>query len=305
MPQTPTPGRALVAPALADLADGPDAVMDLALQLDRVASIGSGTLAARPAANTTAGTTIGNPGTFYLATDTGQLFLNMLGVWIEINMGPQIPIGASIEWGGAGDPTDTRWLLEDGRALNRTGTYATLFAVLSTTYGAGNGSTTFNIPDSRGRVSVGPDNMGTAQGAAGRLAGFGGGGTGRGGTGGAESVAITAAQTGIRNHTHSGTTGSENSSLSHNHSAVYTGGPNSDYFAHWSPGDVRTADRGSPGAGAAELPTYRTNPTTENGGPSAHTHNFTTGNPGGGEQSGAAHGNMMPYVVKNKIIRVV
>jgi len=45
------------------------------------------------------------------------------------------------------------FLLEDGLAVSRT-TYAGLFAVIGTTYGAGNGSTTFNLPDSRGRVAV-------------------------------------------------------------------------------------------------------------------------------------------------------
>ncbi|MEO6109780.1 MAG: tail fiber protein [Candidatus Saccharimonadales bacterium] len=45
------------------------------------------------------------------------------------------------------------FLLEDGSAVSRT-TYADLFAVIGTTYGPGNGTTTFNVPDSRGRVAV-------------------------------------------------------------------------------------------------------------------------------------------------------
>lgn len=51
------------------------------------------------------------------------------------------------------------WLLCDGSAVSRT-TFAALFAVVGVTYGAGNGSTTFNVPDFRGRVAVGKDNMG-------------------------------------------------------------------------------------------------------------------------------------------------
>jgi len=47
----------------------------------------------------------------------------------------------------------TGYLVEDGSAVSRT-TYASLFAAIGTTYGAGNGSTTFNLPDSRGRVGV-------------------------------------------------------------------------------------------------------------------------------------------------------
>jgi prepilin-type N-terminal cleavage/methylation domain-containing protein len=47
----------------------------------------------------------------------------------------------------------TGYLVEDGSAISRT-TYASLFSVIGTTYGVGDGSTTFNIPDSRGRVGV-------------------------------------------------------------------------------------------------------------------------------------------------------
>jgi microcystin-dependent protein len=55
-------------------------------------------------------------------------------------------------WPTASAPTD--WLLCDGTAISRS-TYATLFALIGTTYGAGNGSTTFNVPDFRGRAPIG------------------------------------------------------------------------------------------------------------------------------------------------------
>lgn len=48
------------------------------------------------------------------------------------------------------------WLLADGTAVSRV-TYADLFAAIGTTYGAGNGSTTFNLPNLKGRVPVGRD----------------------------------------------------------------------------------------------------------------------------------------------------
>ena len=51
------------------------------------------------------------------------------------------------------------WLLCDGSAVSRA-TYASLFAIIGTTYGAGNGTTTFNLPDARGRVIIGKDDMG-------------------------------------------------------------------------------------------------------------------------------------------------
>lgn len=56
----------------------------------------------------------------------------------------------------AGSSAPTGWLLCAGSAVSRT-TYAALFAVIGTTYGAGDGSTTFNLPDLRGRVPVGVD----------------------------------------------------------------------------------------------------------------------------------------------------
>ena len=67
------------------------------------------------------------------------------------------PAGAIEAYAGSTAPTG--WLLSYGQAVSRT-TYANLFAVISTTYGSGDGSTTFNLPDMRGRVGAGLDNMG-------------------------------------------------------------------------------------------------------------------------------------------------
>jgi len=63
-----------------------------------------------------------------------------------------MPTGAMLEYGGSAAPTG--WLLCDGTAVSRT-TYSALFAVLGTAYGAGDGSTTFNLPDRRGKFGVG------------------------------------------------------------------------------------------------------------------------------------------------------
>lgn len=75
-----------------------------------------------------------------------------------------IPIGAVVPYAGSTAPTG--WLLCYGQAVSRS-TYATLFGIISTTYGTGDGSTTFNVPDLRGRVVAGLDNMGGSD--AGRL----------------------------------------------------------------------------------------------------------------------------------------
>jgi microcystin-dependent protein len=163
-----TTNRLIRIPVGTDVPDVPTDLTELGQDIDNMTNGFSGVLAARPAASSAAGHASGSPWSFFYATDTKQVFLSVGGAWVDLGAGPPVPIGGSIEWAGNGDPTDTRWRLEDGRALSRT-TFASLFTELGTTYGSGDGSTTFNIPDSRGRVSVAPDNMGTAAGAAGRL----------------------------------------------------------------------------------------------------------------------------------------
>lgn len=65
-----------------------------------------------------------------------------------------LPIGAIIEWDS--DLIPENWLLLNGQAVSRT-VYSELFAIYGTTYGAGDGSATFNLPDRRTRVAVGRD----------------------------------------------------------------------------------------------------------------------------------------------------
>jgi microcystin-dependent protein len=56
----------------------------------------------------------------------------------------------------AGSSAPTGWLLCNGAAVSRT-TYADLFTAISTTFGTGDGSTTFNLPDCTGRVIAGKE----------------------------------------------------------------------------------------------------------------------------------------------------
>lgn len=65
-----------------------------------------------------------------------------------------IPPGVMWEFAGAAAPTG--WYFCDGVPKSRT-TDAKLFAAIGTVFGAGDGSTTFGIPDTRGRVTAGPD----------------------------------------------------------------------------------------------------------------------------------------------------
>lgn len=62
------------------------------------------------------------------------------------------PVGLISMYSGTTAPTG--WLICDGSAISRT-TYATLFGVIGTTYGSGDGSTTFNLPNLKGKVPVG------------------------------------------------------------------------------------------------------------------------------------------------------
>ena len=106
--------------------------------------------------------------------------------------------GMLVPYAGASAPSG--WLLCYGQAVSRT-TYSALFSALGTTYGSGDGSTTFNVPDLRGRVIAGQDDMGGSS--ANRLTGQSGGlnGDTLGGTGGAETHQLTTAQ--MPSHSHS------------------------------------------------------------------------------------------------------
>lgn len=70
-----------------------------------------------------------------------------------------VPAGVVADYAGLVAPSG--WLLCDGRAVSRT-TYSTLYAAISTTFGVGDGSTTFNLPDTVGRATVGQGPSGHA-----------------------------------------------------------------------------------------------------------------------------------------------
>lgn len=68
-----------------------------------------------------------------------------------------LPAGIYLPYGGTAAPSG--WQLCDGTAVLRA-TFVDLFAAIGTTFGVGDGSTTFNLPDIRGRGAIGIDNMG-------------------------------------------------------------------------------------------------------------------------------------------------
>jgi microcystin-dependent protein len=95
------------------------------------------------------------------------------------------PTATILDYAGATAPTG--FLMADGVEVSRT-TYARLFGIIGITYGAGNGTTTFNLPDARGRVVIGID------GSANRMTSASKGGANAdtlGGTGGSETHLLT------------------------------------------------------------------------------------------------------------------
>ena len=109
-----------------------------------------------------------------------------------------MPTGAVLPYAGSSAPTG--FLLCYGQAISRS-TYADLFSAISTTYGTGDGSSTFNVPDLRGRVAAGQDDMGGSS--ANRLTDQTGGlnGDTLGDTGGSETHTLTTAQMPAHTHT--------------------------------------------------------------------------------------------------------
>lgn len=108
-----------------------------------------------------------------------------------------LPAGTLLDFAGTSAPAG--FFLCDGSAVSRTA-YVALFNNIGTTYGVGDGSTTFNLPDSRGRVHAGRDNMGGV--AANRITAGGSGitGTTLGASGGAQTHTLAIGE--MPAHTH-------------------------------------------------------------------------------------------------------
>ena len=205
-----------------------------------------------------------------------------------------LPAGTIVQWPGATAPAN--WLLCQGQAVSRT-TYASLFAAIGVQYGAGDGTTTFNLPNLKGRVAVGLDSSQTEFDTLGE-------------TGGAKTHTLLSAE--MPSHTHTGTTvsggahthtGTTSTNGDHTHQIheEYGATGNSGYY----PGNGYYAQIANWNAGTQYLTSWPINSagnhnhtfTTDSSG--AHTHTFTTDSTG----SGGAHNNLQPYIVLNYIIK--
>ncbi len=164
-----------------------NAVRDIIETLVRTSQLTAYAPLANPALTDPTATTqsTGNRSNRVATTDFVGNEINLLGI---------VPIGAMMDWITASAPS--KWLLCDGRAISRT-TYSVLFAVIGIAFGSGNGTTTFNIPDCRGRVAVAPDDMGTTSGSALRITT---GASTLAGSGGSDRVTLTTNQMPAHNH---------------------------------------------------------------------------------------------------------
>jgi microcystin-dependent protein len=139
-------------------------------------------------------------GSIVIDTSGNNFWGRVNNAWIKLTNDPtvEVPTGTLLAFAGSTAPAG--YLLAYGQAVSRT-TYATLFALVGTTYGSGDGSTTFNLPDLRGRTAVGKDDMGGS--AANRITSAGSGinGTTLGATGGTETHTLTLGQIPSHNHT--------------------------------------------------------------------------------------------------------
>lgn len=131
------------------------------------------------------------------ATDNARAMTPLRTQQLITTQAVVMPVGVMMPYAGTAAPT--KWLLCAGQNVSRT-TYSALFGIIGTAYGVGDGSTTFGVPDLRGRVPAGKDNMGGT--AASRLttAGSGVDGASLGAAGGAQTHTLTKTEMPLHGH---------------------------------------------------------------------------------------------------------
>lgn len=184
----------------------------------------------------------------------------------------EVFVGEMKQYAGATSPSP-KWAICNGAARPRTDD---LFAVIGTTYGTGDGSTTYNLPDMRGRTMIG---AGQGPSLTNRILGAKVGG---------ETVTLTVSEMPTHGHSN-GSTGSANPDLTHNHEYSFDAGSRAS-------GNLSTVNQMYNGVSGSSL--RNTSSVKPN---AAHDHNIPPTNDAGG---GNAHGNMQPSVVTNFLIKV-
>lgn len=225
--------------------------------------------------------------------------------WTNLTTGGTggVPSGTIMAYAGTTAPTG--WVLCSGAAVSRS-TNAALFAAIGTTYGAGDGSTTFNLPDLRGRTIFGLDNMGGT--AANRLTTTGGLSADNtlGATGGSQTVTLNTNNLPSHNHSF---TGSSVSTSSDAHTHTYQDA----YFAENFSGGTGGNSRYGTSAGTdsdnsfywrTNSNTHSTSPSNINTGSTSHSHTVTAAGTIGNTGNGTAVGVVNPALVLNYIIKL-
>lgn len=192
-----------------------------------------------------------------------------------------IPPGTILPFAGTTSPPGG-YLVCDGQAVSRK-FYCRLFKYIGTTYGSGDGSTTFNLPDLRGRTIIG---TGQGTGLTNRTLGA---------TGGAETHTLTIPQMPIHDHT-----GTTDIAGAHTHTSNATGVPGEPGLVISSTGLVDDTTDGldlDPTMGEPSLISQVQALTINSAG--SHTHTFTIEETGGSQP----HNNMQPFISLNYIIK--
>jgi len=195
-----------------------------------------------------------------------------------------VPTGAIMDYSSTTLPNSTNfgeWLFCNGQAISRT-TYAALFAIIGTTFGIGDGSTTFNVPDTRKRVRVGY-NSGSVSSPTNVTTGLEENYGALGNTGGEVAHDLTVTE--LPTHVHSLENGVDGCS------SAITNTDDSPY----NPLTAEGAGTGLGGDGALTVETFTIESVAE-----------LTGNTGDGSTDGLqgdAHENRQPYIVLTQIIK--
>jgi microcystin-dependent protein len=299
--------------------------------LDTLVPISQSTLAQRPVSSPSTAGIVGRQATITGEVDSPRLDVDLGNGWFTVGPpikdgDPTIPgsrsLGTNAGQAAPGNstslfmPGDLKmsaavnpspgWLLCDGSAVSRSN-FAALWAAIGSSFGTGDGSTTFNLPDYRGRTIVG--------------AGAGGGLTNRamGAKGGEENHLLVPVESGINGNGYTGTVSSD-----HSHSFNVNTGVDSPDHAHGDSGhahggygraDINTGNTGNwiavtawGGSGGGTFAAsaaiggatarHAHNVSGNTGGISAnHNHSFVARN------ADAAHNNMQPYTVANVFIK--